>query len=506
VKPPQILVLALALLLAVSGWTAESLPWEKDYATALAKAKAEKRPLFLMLTATWCGPCKMLERQTLPERSIRDGLKEFVWVQAFEDEALNKKFNLGGYPTLVFLDSATERVLARTSGYQTPRPFLRNIIAARKAGGLPLGKEMQDIVAKTFAPDRARIMELVTGGNLEELMKYLAPAQNDPYRENNFFVAKVIPPPGISTAELVVRARTDEVVPESGVFLVPIPRDAGDARFTVIAPGCKSVSEPLRFEPNTAVASREFKLQRLTPKAAARFSGRVLLPIGKPASNAIVRICDWGVERTDGDGRFQFESVSPGNFEVRAEYPGGEFQEQLDFASGQEMKRDLRLEAMTTVGIRWAVQTKEGSRELAGPGVRTGEACFSVKHSRFLLERGAEVRVYWGSDFMLKDNWESVRQYIKQPQLAALEAAGPDAPVFWLFDATDHPTGLHAEQARFDDILRVNNGQPFDEKSYFKFLRGDLVRKGDVYTLRGVRKDCYAKMEITDVTIVPKKQ
>src|SRR5690242_18022876 len=108
--------LALVLRLSVASPPPEMLPWEKDYAAALAKAKAAKRPLFIMLTASWCGPCKMLEKQTLTDESIRAGLKEFVWVKAYEDKALNEKFELEGYPTLVFFDPASGRVLSRTSG------------------------------------------------------------------------------------------------------------------------------------------------------------------------------------------------------------------------------------------------------------------------------------------------------------------------------------------------------------------------------------------------------
>ena len=134
-KPPGIHVplLVLTMLAIAPAFGADSLPWEKDYATALAKAKAEKRPLFLMLTATWCGPCKMLEGQTLLAPAIRSGLKEFVWVKAYEDAALNKRFNLAGYPTLVFLDPSTERILAYSNGYEPPGPFLRHVIEARRA-------------------------------------------------------------------------------------------------------------------------------------------------------------------------------------------------------------------------------------------------------------------------------------------------------------------------------------------------------------------------------------
>ena len=129
----QAALLVLALLSSALLVDGESLPWEKDYAGALAKAKAEKRPLFLMLTATWCGPCKMLESQTLPSPAVLSGLKEFLWVKAYEDAALNKEFNLGGYPTLLFLDASNGRVLERTSGLRAAGvvPAARHRRAAR---------------------------------------------------------------------------------------------------------------------------------------------------------------------------------------------------------------------------------------------------------------------------------------------------------------------------------------------------------------------------------------
>jgi thiol-disulfide isomerase/thioredoxin len=497
-------LLALCLLAAGSARADQPLPWVKDYAAALAQAKTEQRPIFLMLTATWCGPCKMLESQTLPEARIRSGLKEFIWVKAYEDAELNKKFGLGGYPTLVFLDPSADRVLAQSTGYEPPGPFLRRVIAARNAADLPLTKEMEALAAKAFVSNPIIINGLVESGDWKGLAKYLGAAKDDPLREYNFFVGKIHRPAGVSPADLIVLASGDHIVTDSGVLLIPVSRDDKDQSITIIAPGCKVISEPLKFAANSSVLAREFTPRPLTDKDAASFNGRVLLPDGKPAANAIVRICDWDVARADDQGRFLFAPVSPGQFLVRAEYPGGEFQEELNFTAGHELKTNLQLTAVTTIGIRWAVQQREGSPQLVGEGVRTGEAYFSVKHSRFSLERGAETREYWGSDFMLMEDWKSVRQYISKDKLSALESSTSGAPIFWLFDATQYPTGLHAETVRFEDIRAVNGGRPYDEKTYFAFLRGEMVRKGQVYTLRCVRKDCYAKLEITDVTVVPK--
>ncbi len=483
----------------------ESLPWEKDYASALARAKAEKRPLFLMLTATWCGPCKMMESETLPCPAVLSGLEEFVWVKAYEDKALNNQFHLSGYPTLVFLDSARGRVLEQSCGYESPEPFFRHVIAARRAAGLSLTKDMEKLQSRTFDPDQTKLQAFIDKGDAHGLVEYLAPAREDGMRACNYFVARLRLPRGVKPADVLAMVYNEYTVPDSGILVIQVPHKGRSVPLRVIVPGCKSIEESIGVEDNVAVAAREFVLEPLSARAAASFSGRVLWPNGQPVSNAIVRICDWDTTRADSQGRFDFGRVTPGTFVVRGEAPGGEFQEEMTFVAGHELKKDLALKAVTTVGIRWVLQQQEGSRELTGAGARAGEAYFSVDHSRFLLSRGAQTRHLYGSDFMLMDDWQPVRKFLTQEQTASLEASKTGAPIFWLYDKmNDKKTGLHAETRRFEDIRAVNDGKPYDEKTYFKFLRGEEVRKGQVFTVRCVLKDYYAKMEITDVTVVPK--
>jgi thiol-disulfide isomerase/thioredoxin len=500
------------LLLLAAPWqaraeTGEKLPWETDYATALAKAKTEKRPLFLMLTATWCGPCKSLESKTLTDPAIRSGLKEFVWVQAFEDKALDKKFEIGGYPTLVFLDVVKDQVVARSMGYEAANSFLTHVIKARKGVGLPLTDEMKKISALAFKPDGKKVEALTKSGDLDGLAKYLAPIGQDQMRSQNYVLVKVHAPEGIGRNEVVGMIGSRELTLSEGWLAIGgEPLDSPEQELKIIAPGCKVVSERFRFEDGMAVVAREIQLERLAKQDAASFSGRVLLPDGKPAANAIVRIVDWTAAKTDHEGRFYLEGISPGDFLVRGESPGGEFHQELTFTAGKELNKDLPLTAVTTVGIRWAMQTTEGSRKLVGEGVRTGDAYFSVEHSRFVLERGAQSRVYRGSDFMLMD-WnsrESVRKFVDPSIAKDADAAEPGTPIFWLYDATDRATGMHREAARFEDITEIPATMPSDGTRYFQFLRGNPVRKGDVFTVWCVRRDCYAKMEITDVTVVPK--
>lgn len=483
------------------------LPWEKDYATALAKAKAEKRPIFLMLTAEWCGPCKNLERNTLPNETIRDGLKEFVWVQAFEDEPLNTKFGLSGYPTLVFLNSSDEKAIAKSVGAEPASSFLSHVVEARKGVGLPLTDEMKALAESKFEPDFARVQKLVDSGNLAALATYLEPAKRDKLRQGNYVLLKVNVPAGVSSEDVVVMGGDHQELKLSKAGLAMtmlLPGDAAKMPLRIFAPGCKGVLEVVALQEGEAVAAREVTLARLSAKDAATFSGRVLRADGRAAANAIVRICDWSVARTDADGMFRMTGISPGEFLVRAEFPGGEFHQELPFESGRELKQDLKLAPVTTVGIRWALQRREGARKLQGEGVETGAAYFSVNHSRFVLERGAESRQYWGSDFMLSD-WDAkrLRPHTETRYAAEADAAEPGTPVFWLFDATSRQTGLHSVKAAFEQISEVR--EETGGARYFEFLRGKPVKKGDVFAVWCVQKDCYAKMEITDVTVVSEK-
>ncbi|HZU34521.1 MAG TPA: thioredoxin family protein [Gemmataceae bacterium] len=95
----------------------EELKWEKDYASALKRAQAEKKPMLVMMTATWCGWCKKLEHDTLRDAWVRSFLSGFVLVKAFEDKDVEKRYGCSGYPTLVFTDS-DGKLIHKVVGYE----------------------------------------------------------------------------------------------------------------------------------------------------------------------------------------------------------------------------------------------------------------------------------------------------------------------------------------------------------------------------------------------------
>ncbi|QVL33564.1 thioredoxin family protein [Telmatocola sphagniphila] len=124
---------------------AGKFPWQKDIEEARKRALAEGKPMMIMMTATWCGPCKLLEEKTLNDPWVQQFLKEFVVVKAYEDKEVEKLYNGNAYPTLVFTDK-TGKELHRTLGYQPPGTFSGNIFKACQELGLKIDPDLQTLV------------------------------------------------------------------------------------------------------------------------------------------------------------------------------------------------------------------------------------------------------------------------------------------------------------------------------------------------------------------------
>lgn len=87
------------------------LDWVHEESVALAKAKAETRPLFIDFWARWCVPCKQLEAEVLSRPAVREQLERFVLFKADvsddteQDRQLKRKYQAGQLPQLVIIDS-----------------------------------------------------------------------------------------------------------------------------------------------------------------------------------------------------------------------------------------------------------------------------------------------------------------------------------------------------------------------------------------------------------------
>jgi thioredoxin 1 len=111
--------------------TADGIHFQKgNWQQALDLAKKENKLVFLDIYATWCGPCKQLKKYTFADKSAGDFFNtNFVNmaldVEKEEGAALAQKFEIEGYPTLMFVTPEGD-VITKSPGFRTA-PDLINL-------------------------------------------------------------------------------------------------------------------------------------------------------------------------------------------------------------------------------------------------------------------------------------------------------------------------------------------------------------------------------------------
>ena len=250
------------------------LPWESDYSTALAKAKANKQPILLLYTHGSTDK-KIYNDRWLSVDPISSTLKGFVLVRIrLEDHALEVKYDIKKSATSVlFIDSASERVIAEYDGPMSARSLIKKIIEARKGAGLPITQPMNTFLKDAFSVDWNYVAEICESGDFLGLLSYIKPIEKDDSRERNYVALRIHHPASLSSADIAcwVTSRGMSMrkwaLPASGVGLAEVDRDSGRvAMVRINAPGCMSIQDDLHFDPNVALLSREYTLTAQTPQ------------------------------------------------------------------------------------------------------------------------------------------------------------------------------------------------------------------------------------------------
>ena len=118
------------LLLASAGLlSAQSIAFENSaWADILAKAKKENKLIFLDAYAAWCGPCKMMAKQTFTDAEVAkfynaSFVNAKIDMEKGEGPDLAEQFQVQAYPTLLFVD-AEGGVVHRALGYHDAAQFI----------------------------------------------------------------------------------------------------------------------------------------------------------------------------------------------------------------------------------------------------------------------------------------------------------------------------------------------------------------------------------------------
>ena len=109
--------------------------WETDMDVAKKRAKEEKKPMLLDFTGSdWCGWCMKLKKEVFDTPEFQQYAKEkLVLVEVDfphakqlpkeekeQNEKLAKEYNVGGFPTIILLNSKGTKVAE--TGYQEGGP------------------------------------------------------------------------------------------------------------------------------------------------------------------------------------------------------------------------------------------------------------------------------------------------------------------------------------------------------------------------------------------------
>jgi len=121
---------ALGMALFVFTAQAKEIQFIKgDFEAAKAKAKEERKLIFVDAYAVWCGPCKMMDRNTFNNERVAAYFNENfvnlkIDVEKGQGPIFASKYQITGMPTLLFLDYNGE-IVSRELGYRGPNELMQ---------------------------------------------------------------------------------------------------------------------------------------------------------------------------------------------------------------------------------------------------------------------------------------------------------------------------------------------------------------------------------------------
>lgn len=123
------IISGLFLFSAITAFAQEAVKFQDlPFKELVAKAKKENKLLFIDAYTSWCGPCKMMEKNTFTQKAVGDYYNTNFINARFDMEKgegreIASKFGVRSYPTYLFLNGDGELV-SQNFGYMEGSLFV----------------------------------------------------------------------------------------------------------------------------------------------------------------------------------------------------------------------------------------------------------------------------------------------------------------------------------------------------------------------------------------------
>ncbi len=163
----------LAIIALISTCTFGQITFEHGtLEEALAKAKAAKKPLFVDVYATWCGPCKQMAATSFIDPEVTAYYNDHFISLKLDGEkndgpSVMQKYAIGAYPTLLYFN-ANGDLIGKVVGALQPKQLLAK------------GKEIVNPEGNpVFAANKTYLKSKKKREDLKTYVKVLAENEND---------------------------------------------------------------------------------------------------------------------------------------------------------------------------------------------------------------------------------------------------------------------------------------------------------------------------------------
>ena len=172
-------ILILSLLISSLSITAQEINW-MTLEEAVEAQKTVPKKIFMDAYTIWCGPCKMLDKNTFHNKDVADYINKNYYAVKFNAEGnktinykgktytnpnfkpntsgrnsshqLSSVFGIRAYPTLIFLDEQAN-LIAPIPGYKTPSQLELYLKFFKANNTESITKETWESYSSNFKPE-----------------------------------------------------------------------------------------------------------------------------------------------------------------------------------------------------------------------------------------------------------------------------------------------------------------------------------------------------------------